>query len=101
MADWKVLKGRRELAHSESADRTIHRAAEALTNKKLEGIYLRAYVGERAVRHGVSFRFEDDYRVIAWAYEHAKDDDDVFLMYSPKKYLCYHHDGSLTLELMK
>jgi hypothetical protein len=101
MATWSVMKGRREIAHSESPDGTIHRAADALTNKKLKGIYLRAFLGKGMTIHGARFVFEGGCTLQAWAYRKPKDDDDVFFMYLPGQILCYRHDGELTLSPMK
>ena len=98
MAEWRIVKARRELAHSESHDRIIHRAAEALTDKKLEAIILKTSVAKRQPRHGVSLHFEGGYLLHAWAYERGKRGDDIFYLYLPKRCILYHRDGALSAE---
>ena len=98
MAEWRIHKARRELAHSESPDETIHRAAEGLTRKKLEAVFLTTFVAKRHLRYGAAFHFEGGYRLRAWAYERHKDDEDIFFLYSPAACISYRRDGTLTSE---
>ncbi len=101
MADWRILKDRKELAHSESPDTTIHRAAEALTAKKLECVVLRAFIEKRKVRHGVALNFEEGCSLQAWAYPRGRADEDVFMLYTPSTFITYGRDGTLVSEPSK
>jgi len=98
MAEWTIRKARRELAHSESSDTTIHRAAETLTNKKVESAFLTTFVAKRQVRHGAAFRFEGGYILRAWAYVRGEDDEEVFFLYSPDACIFYRRDGTLSSQ---
>ena len=95
MAEWNIRNGSRELAHSESSDKLIHRAAETLTGKKLEAAFLKTCVAKSQVRFGASFCFEGGYKLHAWAYKHGEDDEDIFFLYSPTAFVSYSRDGVL------
>lgn len=96
MADWRIRKAGREIAHSESSDAVIHRAASTLTGKKLEAVFLKTFVTQWKLLHGSTFCFEGGHYLDAWAYEHAREDDDVFFLYSPDACTFYHRDGTMT-----
>lgn len=98
MAEWSIKKARREIAHCESSDKKIHRAAEVLTGKKLESASLTSFVAKRRLRHGAIFRFEGGYHLIAWACLKGDDDDDIFSLHSPDACISFHRDGALISE---
>lgn len=94
MAEWRILKARRELAHSESSDKAIERAAEALQGKKVESATVLTYVTKYALRHGVQFSFEGGVRLIAWAYKRDGGNEAVFTLFSPDSNSSYCRDGT-------
>jgi len=99
MADWRIQDSRRMLAHSESPDRSIHRAAEVITNKRLEGVVLSTVVLKRNVRYGVIFHFEGGYDLRATMYD-GNIDDEIFMLYSPQGYLSYNSDGTISSSVV-
>jgi hypothetical protein len=96
MADWRIRCGSDELAHSESNDATIERAAAALAGQKLEAIALDTVVVPRRVRYAARFFFEGHHRLDVFMYERAKPNDgSIFMLYTPRTLVSYDYDGAL------
>ena len=100
MAKWRIRRSRRELAHSESPDKSIHRATEALTHKKLEAIVLSTVILKHRRRYGAVFHFEDGYSLHATMYDRSKDEA-IFMLYSPRACLSYKTDGTICSTTIK
>ena len=101
MASWRIRRGSNELAHSESTDAKIERAAAKLSGQKLEAISLETGVVPRCVSYGARLFFEGGYRVIISMYERAKRDDTIFMLYTPRTVISFESDGTLQSERLK
>ncbi len=99
MATWRIRKDGRELAHSESPDEQICRAADALTGKKLEAIVLNQIVSRRRVEHGATFCFEDGLRLTVCMYDRSNDET-IFFLYTPEALVNFDYDGAIRSEPM-
>jgi hypothetical protein len=100
MAHWRIKKSGEEIAHSESSDEGIAKAASALCGKRLEAAILSSVVTKGQVRHAARFEFEGDLSVQTFMYD-DHELDSIFLLYTPAGLLSYGYDGSLTFQKMK
>lgn len=101
LADWRIRDSRGELAHSESPDELIHRAAATLTRKKLEGIVLNTVVLRRKLRYGAVFHFTDGHSLWATMYDRSEDDDPIFKLYTPAACHSYRSNGTITSQAIE
>jgi hypothetical protein len=94
MAAWRIHQGGDELAHSESSDTKIKRAAVALIGQKLEAILLDTVVVPGRVHYAARFYFEGNRRLDVFMYERAKRDT-IFMLYTPRTLIDYDSDGAI------
>ncbi|HEV7402889.1 MAG TPA: hypothetical protein VGO11_08190 [Chthoniobacteraceae bacterium] len=98
LADWTVWKEAQELAHSESPDEVIHRAAEAFVGKCVLNVTMACFIEQRRTQTRATFRFEGGYILRAAMYDRGADDDAIFYLYTPKGILSYRRDGLMESE---
>jgi hypothetical protein len=94
MAAWRICYSKDELAHSESPDSKIERAAAALSGKKLQAIRLNTVMVPRRVRYAACFYFEEKHRLDVYQYERTKRDT-IFMLYTPRSVISYDNDGAI------
>jgi hypothetical protein len=94
MANWRIISKTKEVAHSESSDAKIERAANILIQKKLEALILSTVVTQTVVRYGARLHFEGDCRVVI--YMNDRDEQNtIFMLHTPSTVISYNYDGSL------
>jgi hypothetical protein len=94
MADWLLDQNGREIAHSESSDSVISKAAVRLTGKRLDAITLMCEIGKGKALHAVSFAFESGFSLHASMYDDC-DPSEIFMLFTPMGNISYRYDGTL------
>lgn len=94
MADWRIRQDGKELAHSESSDAKIERAAAALTGQTLEAVTLDTVVIPGRVRYGACLFFAGGHRLDIYMYDRAKRDT-ILMLYTPRIVISYDNNGAL------
>jgi hypothetical protein len=97
MARWRIKKGRKEIAHSESPDAQIAKAASKLRGKRLNAVVLSSVITKGEVHYAARLFFEGDFIVGAYMYD-RHEPSSIFMLHMPDRVLSYDYDGSLTVK---
>ncbi|GEM_PF-2290377 len=100
MAYWFLRRDGRQLAHSESPDGTIDKAAKAFERRKLREVILRRHVRAGRALHSVRMIFHGGYTLDAYMY-HPHKPSVIFMLYSPSRLLEFDYEGNLEVKKMK
>jgi hypothetical protein len=95
MASWRLKKGKKEIAHSESSDRLIKKGAALLTGKRVAAVALSSTIEKSGDHYSARFWFEGGYSVEASMYDDYEPSS-IFMFYTPTTVVHYNYDGTLT-----
>lgn len=102
MAHWIIRRNGKQLAHSESPDKTIEKAARQFERRKLLGITLKKHIAKDRILFGAMFRFDGGHSLDAIMYEDEDHSGDaVFMIYTPTHLLQFDYGGDLALKKME
>src|SRR5215471_6380583 len=65
MAHWRIRRNGKEIAHSESPDKTIEQAAEKLEGKHFRALVVDKVLTKSSVRHAARLCFDNGYTLQA------------------------------------
>ena len=95
MAHWRIKRARKEIAHSESSDAMIAKAAETLQGKRLDAVILSCVVTKGELHYVARFEFEGGHSVQAFMEDDHKPSP-IFMLHTPSAVFSYDYDGALT-----
>jgi hypothetical protein len=100
MAHWRIRKNGKEIAHSESRDGTIQRAAQQLQGKPFRALVLERVMTKDSVRHAARLCFDNGYTLQAFMYD-DHEPDAIFMLYSPTEVLSFDYDGRMITKKLR
>jgi hypothetical protein len=95
MGAWRIRKEGKEIAHSESPEAAINRAAATLHGKRLNAVVLSCVVTKGELHYGARFEFDGRLTMQTFMYDRPGPSS-IFMLHTPSAVFSYDYDGALT-----